>query len=195
MAADAIWMLKFVHVAAISLWVGGLLAMPYLIWQRHGLLRSVGQDAVHRLHRAVRMVHVGLTSPAAVVAIGTGIPLIFLRHTYAPWFIAKLAFVGVLVLAHNLANRTARRVFADDPIPADVDEARAARAGDHVRLSGWQALALGLMIAIGSTGVLTAVLAKPQLDLRALDPDLLQPGALGDVVAPHAARLNPWGRS
>ncbi|MRX50671.1 hypothetical protein GI374_09485 [Paracoccus sp. S-4012] len=180
-----VWLLKFVHVSAIAMWVGGLLSMPYLIWQRHGLLESVGAHAVHRLHRAVRMVHVGMTSPAAVIAIGTGVPLIFLRETYDPWFMAKLLFVGVLVLAHNIASRTERRVFADDPVRADPDEGGGETG---VRLSGARALALGVMIAIGSSGVLVTVLGKPDWNLRALAPELLQPGALGPILA----RLIPW---
>ncbi|MDO5658796.1 MAG: CopD family protein [Paracoccus sp. (in: a-proteobacteria)] len=180
-----IWLsaVKLIHIASISIWIGGLLAMPYLTWQRHGLLRQQGREAVHRLHRMVRMLHVNLVSPFAVLAIGTGIALIFMRETYGPWFTLKMAFVAVLVLAHNLANRTQRRVFADDPVEGD-----ALRGTDHANLSGMQALALGVMIAIGSSGVLVAVLAKPDIHLRSVAPELFTPGALGQRLGP----LNPF---
>ena len=176
--------LKLIHIATISIWVGGLLAMPYLIWRRHGLLRAQGSDAVHRLHRTVRLLHIGLVSPAAVIAVISGTVLIFLRDTYGPWFWLKLVFVGVLVLAHNVANRSLRRVFADDPL-----DKREERGTQHASFTGAQALALGVMIAIGSSGVLLSVLGKPDLDLSALLPaGAFRPGALGDALG----GLNPW---
>lgn len=179
--------LKLIHIATIAVWVGGLLSMPYLIWQRHGLLRARGPDEVHRLHRIVRLVHIGLVSPAAVIAIISGTALIFLRETYAPWFWVKLIFVGVLVLAHNVANRSLREVFADDPVNANEE-----RGSDHADFTGGQALALGVVIAIGSSGVLLAVLGKPGFDLGPLLPaGLWEPGALGDLLG----RFNPWARS
>lgn len=181
-----LWAVKLVHIAAICIWVGGLLAMPYLTWQRHGLLREQGPEAVHRLHRMVRMLHVSLVSPFAVLAIGSGIVLIFMRETYGPWFAIKMAFVAVLVLAHNLANRVQRQVFADSELDPD-GEARM-RGGDHANLSGGRALALGVMIAIGSSGVLLAVLGKPQLHLLSISPELFQPGGLGVWLGP----LNPF---
>lgn len=181
-----IWLaaVKLIHIAAIAIWIGGLLALPYLTWQRHGLLAREGREAVHRLHRMVRMLHINLVSPFAVLAIGTGIVLIFMRETYGPWFTIKMIFVAVLVLAHNLANRTQRRVFADDPL-SDED---APLETDHADLSGPQALALGLMIAIGSSGVLLAVLGKPELHLRGIAPELFSPGGLGPLLGP----LNPF---
>lgn len=180
-----IWMLKLIHVATISVWVGGLLGLPYLLWQRHGMLAEQNRAEVHRLHRIVRLLHVGLVSPAAVVAIISGTALIFLRDTYAPWFAVKLVFVGVLILAHNFANASITRVFADDPLdgsPASRDT--------YQRLGGGRALALGLAIAIGSSGILLAVLAKPPLYLGAVAPDLIRPGGLGAVLGD----LNPWAR-
>lgn len=179
--------LKLIHVAAIAVWVGGLLSMPYLIWQRHGLLRARGPDEVHRLHRIVRLVHIGLVSPAAVIAVISGTALIFLRETYGMWFWVKLIFVAVLVLAHNFANRSLREVFADDPVNGDDEP-----GGEHADFSGARALALGVVIAIGSSGVLLAVLGKPGFDLGPLLPHgMWEPGALGDLLG----RFNPWARS
>lgn len=179
-----IWSLKLIHIAMIAVWVGGLLAMPYLIWQRHGLLAARGRTEVNRLHRSVRLLHIGLVSPAAVIAVISGTALIFLQETYGPWFLVKLVFVGVLVLAHNVANRALRRVFADDALREDEQ-----CSTDHASFSGGQALALGVMIAVGSTGVLVAVLGKPGLDLTPLlPPGMWQPGSLGNAMG----GLNPW---
>lgn len=180
-----IWGTKLVHVAAIALWVGGLLSIPYLVWQRRGLLREQGRAAVHRLHRIVRLVHVGVTSPAAVVAVISGIALIFLRQTWDSWFTLKLVFVGVLVVAHNVANRVQRKVFADDPL-----DGSSRSEAEHGELPGPAALGLGVTIAVGALGVLVTVLAKPPIDLSGLAPDLLRPGALGPILL---GDFNPWG--
>ena len=88
--------IKFLHVGAIALWVGGLIGLPWLMAQRDGIRRRGGRNALHRLHATARTLHIGLVSPAAVVAIVSGTALIFLRETYAPWFTAKLGFVVLL---------------------------------------------------------------------------------------------------
>ena len=67
-------LLKFVHLAAIALWSGGLVALPFLFWQRRTLEAGLDLD---RLHRVARLVYVELTSPAAFVAIASGTALIF----------------------------------------------------------------------------------------------------------------------
>jgi uncharacterized membrane protein len=72
-------LLKFVHLAAIAVWSGGLLVLPFLFWQRATV--AAGPD-LDRLHRLTRFVYVGMTSPAAVVAIGSGTALIFLKPPF-----------------------------------------------------------------------------------------------------------------
>src|SRR5690606_20968502 len=52
--------IKFIHVAAIALWSGGLVALPFLYHQRKGL---EGEE-LHRLHAFTRFFYVGLVSPA-----------------------------------------------------------------------------------------------------------------------------------
>jgi len=42
--------LKFVHLATIAIWSGGLIVLPFLFWQRRGL---AGPD-LERLHRMTR---------------------------------------------------------------------------------------------------------------------------------------------
>ena len=76
--------LKFVHLAAIAIWSGGLIvvALPVLAApdaRRRGWI-STGCTA------STRFVYVELTSPAAFVAIGSGTALIFLQATFQEWF-------------------------------------------------------------------------------------------------------------
>ena len=41
--------LKFVHLAAIALWSGGLIALPFLFWQRRALEAGLDLDRLHRV--------------------------------------------------------------------------------------------------------------------------------------------------
>jgi protoporphyrinogen IX oxidase len=50
--------LKFVHLATIALWSGGLLVLPFLFWQRQPL--AAGPE-LERLHRVTRFVYVKTT--------------------------------------------------------------------------------------------------------------------------------------
>ena len=103
--------LKFVHIATIAVWSGGLIVLPYLFWQRR--LLAAGPE-LDRLHRITRFVYVVMTSPAAFVAIGSGTALIFLQSTFREWFTLKMVFVGAMVMLHVVAGLVAVRVFAPD---------------------------------------------------------------------------------
>jgi uncharacterized membrane protein len=94
-------LLKFVHLAAIALWSGGLIALPFLFWQRRALAPGLDLD---RLHRVARLVYVELTSPAAFIAIGSGTALIFLQATFQEWFSLKMLLVGIMAMLHVLAG-------------------------------------------------------------------------------------------
>lgn len=168
-------LVKFIHVGAIAVWVGGLIGLPWLMAQRRGIVRRSGRPALHRLHAIGRMLHIGLVSPAAVLAISSGIGLIFLRATYSPWFTAKLGFVVLLGAGHVLCARTMVRVFADDPVEEDPEGGVNPR---ELRLSPRRAILLNGLIGVGAVGVLMMVLMKPPLDWSGLAPDLFQPGAL-----------------
>ena len=155
-------LLKFVHIATIALWAGGLLVLPYLFWQRR--LLAVGPE-LDRLHRVTRFVYVAMTSPAAFVAIGSGTALIFLQSTFREWFTVKMVLVGAMVMLHVVAGLVAVRVFDPD-----------GRFGSRscVALTGAY---LVLIVAI-----LWVVLAKPAIDSAALAPGLFEPGALAPLV-------------
>ncbi|MDO5371032.1 CopD family protein [Paracoccus sp. (in: a-proteobacteria)] len=168
-------LVKFIHLGAIAVWVGGLIALPWLMAQRRGITRRGGQRALHRLHAMGRMLHIGLVSPAAVLAISSGIGLIFLRETYSPWFTAKLGFVVLLGAGHVLCARTMVRVFADDPIEEDPEGKINPR---ELRLTPGRAILLNGLIGLGAIGILMMVLMKPPLEWSGLAPGLFQPGAL-----------------
>lgn len=161
--SDILVWAKVLHVAAVAVWIGGLVALPGLC-QRRGATAE-GPD-LHRLQRAARFVYAAVVSPAAFVAVGSGLGLIFLAGTFAPWFALKLALVGGLAGLHLLAGLVILRLF---DAGGTYGRARAATA---TTLTGALALA-----------VLGVVLAKPAL------PDLLpgalsRPGALQDLAAP-----------
>jgi len=154
--------LKFVHLATIAVWAGGLIALPLLFRQRHGLVAGPDLD---RLHRMTRFVYVAMTSPAAFVAIGSGTALIFLQATFREWFTLKMLLVGAMVMLHVLAGLVAMRVFA----PGGRFGLRSC-----VALTG---IYLVLIVAI-----IWVVLAKPAIDSRQLAGDLFRPGALAPLL-------------
>ena len=98
-------LLKFVHLAAIAVWSGGLIVLPFLFWQRRTF--ALGQE-LDRLHRMTRFVYVGMASPAAFIAIGSGTALIFLQATFQEWFSIKMVLVGAMVMLHVVAGLVLR---------------------------------------------------------------------------------------
>ncbi|MDM0053205.1 CopD family protein [Variovorax sp. J22R115] len=151
--------LKFAHLAAIAIWSGGLLALPFLFWQRRTL--TAGPD-LDRLHRITRLVFVELTSPAAFIAIGTGTALIFLQATFVEWFSVKMVLVGVMAMLHVLAGLVLLQLFSP--------------TGRFGRLS-YAALMSAYVVVIA--GILWVVLAKPHFDSNTFAAHLFEPGALG----------------
>jgi len=150
--------LKFVHIATIAVWSGGLIVLPYLFWQRR--LFTAGPE-LDRLHRITRFVYVAMTSPAAFVAIGTGTALIFLQGTFREWFTLKMVLVGAMAMLHVVAGLVAVRVFASD-----------GRFGSRACV-GLTSIYLVLIVAI-----IWVVLAKPTIDSTQFATELFQPGAL-----------------
>jgi uncharacterized membrane protein len=150
--------LKFVHIAMLSIWAAGLLALPGIFLQRTGLRND---HRLFRLHRFARFAYVGVISPAAFVAVGTGIALIFANQVYTPWMALKLAAVGGMVLLHMQAGYVMVRLFQRD-----------------IHFPAWRAyLTLaGTIAAIGA--VLWLVLAKPILTFDRLPGWMTRPGGL-----------------
>jgi protoporphyrinogen IX oxidase len=152
-------LLKFVHLAAISIWSAGLIVLPFMFRQRGPLDPGWELD---RLHRMTRFVYVEIASPAAVVAIGSGTALIFLQATFQEWFSTKLVLVGAMAMLHVVAGLVLGRLFLAD--------------GRFGRAS---CVALSSAYIVLITAIIWIVLAKPHIDSNRFATDLFRPGALG----------------
>ncbi|WP_093166244.1 CopD family protein [Variovorax sp. YR216] len=150
--------LKFVHLAAIAVWSGGLIALPFLFWQRR--LLGPGQE-LDRLHRVTRLVYVELTSPAAFIAIASGTALIFLQTTFVEWFSIKMVFVGLMAMLHVVAGLVMHQLF----LPT----------GRFGRIS-FVTLTVAYLVLI--TAIVWVVLAKPHIDSNQFAVRLFEPGGL-----------------
>jgi uncharacterized membrane protein len=150
--------LKFLHLATIAVWSGGLVVLPMLFWQR----RHVANVAeLERLHRVTRYVYVVVTSPAAFVAIGTGTALIFLQTTFHEWFSLKMVLVGAMAMLHVLAGLTAVKVFSANG-----------------RMGTTACVVLTSLYLLVIVAILVVVLAKPGIDANQIAPHLFDPGGL-----------------
>ena len=154
--------LKFVHLAAIAIWSGGLLALPFLFWQRRGL--AAGPD-LDRLHRITRLVYVELTSPAAFIAIASGTALIFLQATFAEWFTTKMVLVGLMAMLHVVAGLVIHQLFSPSG-----------------RFGRFSFVALTTTYAVLITAIVWVVLAKPHIDSNQFAAHLFEPGGLSRAV-------------
>lgn len=159
-AERAVWLVKAVHIAAIAIWSGGLIALPVLLLRRRGLSGAALDD----LHRIVRHLHVKLVSPAAFVAVIAGMALIFMREIFFEWFSAKLYFIAVLVACHLAMGQLIGRSFLGE---------RPVGPG----LASFMIVAVGISIA----GILFFVLAKPLFSLTVIVGDIAEPGWLRDT--------------
>lgn len=151
-------LLKFLHLAAIALWSGGLIALPFLFWQRRGL--AAGEE-LDRLHRVTRLVFVELTSPAAFIAIGSGTILIFLQATFAEWFSLKMVFVGIMAMMHVVAGLVMAQLYLPDG-----------------RFSRFSYVTLTSAYVLVIAAILWIVLAKPHIDANQFAAHLFEPGGL-----------------
>src|SRR5690606_40114597 len=90
-------LLKLLHLAALLCWCGALLYLPALI--AAGTRRS---DALfYRDHAHLRrMVFTLVSTPAALLAIGSGTALFLRDAIFECWLIVKLTTVAGMVLCH-----------------------------------------------------------------------------------------------
>ena len=154
-------LLKFLHLATIALWSGGLIVLPFLFRQRRGLEPGPELD---RLHRFTRFVYVDVTSPAAFVAIGTGTALIFLQTTFVEWFSVKMVLVGIMAMLHVVAGLVLAHLF---------------EPGRRFGGAAQGALTLGYLLVI--VAIIWVVLAKPHIDANQFAAKLFSPGGLGQL--------------
>jgi len=149
---------KFLHLAAIAVWSGGLIALPFLFWQRR--LFGPGSE-LDRLHRVTRLVYVELTSPAAFLAIFSGTVLIFLQTTFVEWFSIKMVFVGLMAMLHVVAGLVMHQLFSPTG-----------------RFGRFSFVALSVAYVVLIIAIIWVVLAKPQIDSNQFAARLFEPGGL-----------------
>jgi putative membrane protein len=158
---------KFIHIAAISIWVGGLIALPSLYVQR---AHVKNEDQLFSLQKIVRFCYVGILSPAAFIAIGTGTALIFFQATYGDWFSYKLLLIAVLVSIHVATGLVIIRLFNEGEI-----------------YPVWRFIGVTVVTTLVGLGILYIVLAKPELSIE-LPDRFYQPGGLKKIIR----EISPW---
>ena len=146
---------KALHVAALAVWCGGLVALPLML-ARHD--PAIGPADYARIRRATHYGYTFLVTPVAVVAIASGTLLVFMRGVFVPWMFAKLLLVALLVTFHAWLGYT---IVA-------VAETEGAHTPPRPRLP----LAL---LAVPVLGILALVLAKPGLEAIAIPGWLTEP--------------------
>ncbi len=154
-------LLKFVHIVAIALWSAGLICLPFLYRQR----KKLSGHALYRLHNFTRFFYVALTSPAAFVAVGSGIALIFVEATFEPWFAVKLGLVGVMVIIHVTSGLKILHLF---------EPGRSYPA--------WRLVIVSTLTLCVVTAILVTVLGKPLWTTPSQFEAFFAPGALGEAL-------------
>lgn len=96
--AEGLPWLKLLHISAVIVWCGSLLYLPMLIRSTAAPASGPGQSLPGQWPRNV---YIGVCTPAALVAIGSGTLLFVSQGLIAPWLMFKLLGVGLLVLGHG----------------------------------------------------------------------------------------------
>jgi uncharacterized membrane protein len=86
--------LKLLHISAVIVWCGALLYLPAAI--AAGGRRSPRSPR----HGVLRALFTTVATPAALLAVASGTAVFVWQGPLAGWLIAKLACVGLLVVAH-----------------------------------------------------------------------------------------------
>lgn len=151
----AIPYLKSLHILALFLWCGGLVALPLML-SRHDPSNSPAHFV--RVRRATHLTYTIGVTPAAVVAVVAGTWLIFFREVLVPWLYAKLFFVALLVGAHAWIGQ----------IMVDVAETKRRRRppGPYLPIAA---------VLLPILAILILVLGKPELSGVALPGWLTEP--------------------
>ncbi|MCB5204706.1 CopD family protein [Neorhizobium sp. T786] len=159
--------LKFWHITTIAIWAAGLISLPGLYVQR----AHVGdKEALYRLQMMVRFAYVTLISPAAFLAVVTGLMLIFGQQTFAGWFSIKMYLVACLVILHVLTGLVIIRLFHE---------------GETYPV--WRFVMATAVTCILVLAVLFVALAKPAIHAD-FTGSLFEPGGLHPLIE----AVNPW---
>ncbi|MFX0546575.1 CopD family protein [Roseovarius sp. S1116L3] len=146
---------KVLHVAALVIWCGGLLALPVML-ARHD--PAVMAEDYRLIRHSTHITYTLCVTPAAVIAVIAGTWLIFLREAFVPWLFAKLAFVALLLVAHVWIGHILVKV-------AEKPEHHAPP----------RPLLPVTAVILPIIAILTLVLAKPALDWVVFPDWLLEP--------------------
>ncbi len=158
--------LKFLHMAALSIWVAGLLYLPAMLLAHH---RIKDQQDFARIRMGSRFIYMGLVSPAAFIAIGAGAALLLTSDALHPWMFVKLMAVGVLVIAHMQYGHILAHL---------ADEQAQAPTVRVIFVAGAVCLSAALSLWL--------VLAKPHVPTDFLPRWAIEPGLLQRQEAPEA---------
>jgi protoporphyrinogen IX oxidase len=108
-AAVLTW-LKTIHIAALLIWCAGLFYLPVL-FASHPRVRD--DSHFWRMRIITRFTYVAVTSPAAVIAIGTGTALIFLSPAVGAWLILKLNAIVMMTFYHLYCGWAISRLYRE----------------------------------------------------------------------------------
>lgn len=166
---------KLIHIAAVAIWVGGLIALPacyYRLGQLQARSRDRDADAsAQRLQEAAKFSYVAIVSPAAFIAVASGIVLIFQVVVVDAWFTVKLVFIVALVVAHSFAGLTAARM-----------------AKTSAEYPAWRSVGATGLASAFALATIAVTLSKPVLDGVTIPPAMREPGALKTIVE----SVIPW---
>ncbi len=146
---------KALHLSVLCIWIAGLVALPTML-ARHD--RAIVQDEFTASRRATHFGYVWFITPAAVVVIGSGLALVFMRAVFTGGIFAKFVLVAGLVAIHAWVGHTI----------ITVAETEGQHEPPHPLLA--TVLIAGLVVTI-----LFLVLAKPELEESPFPAWLLQP--------------------
>jgi putative membrane protein len=125
--------LKILHVSAMVLWFAGLFFLPRLFVARH---RGDRDGAASYFNIAANTVFFRLATPAALVAVATGMVLIAYGPTGA-WLVMKLAVVAGAVLLHLYLGM----------VLYELGQGRERHGTAVYRILGWTPLLIVLAVA------------------------------------------------
>lgn len=100
------FVLKFVHIAAVMIWIGAMLMLAVLQGRLAG---ARDREALVALARYAGFIGMAIVAPAAVVALAAGVALVIVQEAYTfSAFWISWGFIGVFVggyYGHRIGKR------------------------------------------------------------------------------------------
>ncbi|MFU8817019.1 MAG: CopD family protein [Pseudomonadales bacterium] len=92
---------KGIHISALVIWCAGLFYLPGLFASH---CRKHEPQPFYRLRAITRVSYLGVTSPAAIIAVISGSALVWLADISGGWLPVKLTLVGMMAAYHALCG-------------------------------------------------------------------------------------------